>query len=290
MIWLESGDRLPMVAVLQDLLRRQEKISPAPKVDGVFGPNTKAAVMAFQKAAGLTPDGIAGPKVWKALTQANPRLIVDVVDTNHPTVQKLVQDVLVPFGSVPFNPPFLSRALELIAQHVRKKVAEHGELFLLRLFGHGNRGQQNLSTGLGGHWMDQPGAACPVGDLKTKKDGRKACVYPTGDGEALTLENIDQVRRHLQPLANCFAPLGSLELHGCEIARQQEGQMFLFRLALLMGVPVTASFKGNKVGTVKQVLRVEHPSTWFPMAGDLVSWAKNAVEVAAGKVQPASAK
>lgn len=37
------------------------------KVDGDFGPKTKAAVIGFQRAVGLTPDGIAGPKTWDAL-------------------------------------------------------------------------------------------------------------------------------------------------------------------------------------------------------------------------------
>lgn len=35
--------------------------------DGIFGPQTKQAVMAFQQANGLTPDGIVGPKTAAAL-------------------------------------------------------------------------------------------------------------------------------------------------------------------------------------------------------------------------------
>jgi peptidoglycan hydrolase-like protein with peptidoglycan-binding domain len=32
--------------------------------DGNFGPKTEAAMRAFQRANGLLPDGIAGPKTW----------------------------------------------------------------------------------------------------------------------------------------------------------------------------------------------------------------------------------
>ena len=34
-------------------------------VDGIFGSQTKAAVIAFQKDHGLSPDGIAGKKLWR---------------------------------------------------------------------------------------------------------------------------------------------------------------------------------------------------------------------------------
>lgn len=42
--------------------------SPGPS-DGVFGPQTTAAVKAFQSAKGLVPDGIVGSATWGALLQ-----------------------------------------------------------------------------------------------------------------------------------------------------------------------------------------------------------------------------
>jgi len=39
------------------------------KIDGKPGPKTKKAVKAFQKAKGLTADGVVGPKTWKELSK-----------------------------------------------------------------------------------------------------------------------------------------------------------------------------------------------------------------------------
>ena len=38
--------------------------------DGTFGPNTEAALRAFQRGHGLVPDGIVGPKTWIVLDKA----------------------------------------------------------------------------------------------------------------------------------------------------------------------------------------------------------------------------
>lgn len=44
--------------------------NPGP-VDGIYGPQTRAAVTAYQSSAGLTPDGVAGPITRNSLSQAS---------------------------------------------------------------------------------------------------------------------------------------------------------------------------------------------------------------------------
>lgn len=61
---LRVTDRGPAVR------RLQERLNAAGRevvVDGIFGQQVLAAVKAFQKAAGLTADGIVGPRTWAAL-------------------------------------------------------------------------------------------------------------------------------------------------------------------------------------------------------------------------------
>ena len=65
---LQVGSTGPNVVVLQVSLNRISQSYPAiPKIpvnDGIFGPQTRAAVVAFQQIFGLTPDGIVGPATW----------------------------------------------------------------------------------------------------------------------------------------------------------------------------------------------------------------------------------
>ena len=61
---LRRGSRGHPVPALQYLPRDR---GHAVAVDGVFGPRTMAVVLGFQRALGITADGIVGPVTWRAL-------------------------------------------------------------------------------------------------------------------------------------------------------------------------------------------------------------------------------
>jgi Putative peptidoglycan binding domain len=50
----------------RDVVTLQNRLGVSP-ADGSFGPATHAAVVTLQRAKGLTPDGVVGPKTWAAL-------------------------------------------------------------------------------------------------------------------------------------------------------------------------------------------------------------------------------
>ncbi|MER6769543.1 peptidoglycan-binding protein [Streptomyces bacillaris] len=64
----QSGSTGPQVKAIQQLLNAQGYA--AGNADGVFGPATKSATQAFQRARSLTADGAVGPKTWTALLSA----------------------------------------------------------------------------------------------------------------------------------------------------------------------------------------------------------------------------
>ena len=75
---IRKGSRGKEVKTLQSKLR----IS----VDGIFGPATEAAVIAYQKRYGLSPDGIVGPHTWTAL---------GIPTTNEPSNSRLIDEIII---------------------------------------------------------------------------------------------------------------------------------------------------------------------------------------------------
>ncbi len=62
---LSVGDRGDDVHVVQTLLKN--RAGAGIMADGRFGPKTRDAVRAFQRAKGLTADGVVGARTWAAL-------------------------------------------------------------------------------------------------------------------------------------------------------------------------------------------------------------------------------
>jgi peptidoglycan hydrolase-like protein with peptidoglycan-binding domain len=67
---VREGDTGNAVRRAQRAIRRTPNLALV--VDGIFGPATKAAVIAFQQAEGLAVDGIVGPITWNALPGGGP--------------------------------------------------------------------------------------------------------------------------------------------------------------------------------------------------------------------------
>ena len=71
---LKKGSTGEYVTLLQTKLKNKGYDLGSYGVDGDFGSATLAAVKAFQKANGLTVDGIVGPKTWAALDQSSAKV------------------------------------------------------------------------------------------------------------------------------------------------------------------------------------------------------------------------
>ena len=62
-----TGDAVRAVQAELQFRDLSGDLSLGVQVDGVFGPNTNAAVRGFQQALGSAVDGIVGPLTWCAL-------------------------------------------------------------------------------------------------------------------------------------------------------------------------------------------------------------------------------
>ena len=69
---LRKGDSGTYVTLMQTMLIQRGFSCGSSGADGKFGNGTLAALKAFQKASGLTADGVCGPKSWAALQSTEP--------------------------------------------------------------------------------------------------------------------------------------------------------------------------------------------------------------------------
>ncbi len=79
-VLLKLGDRGPQVLRLQLLL--SPRAGPPLRANGDFGPTTRDAVVAFQRARGLPQTGFVDPRMWMALGQRVWRWLPGVLATS----------------------------------------------------------------------------------------------------------------------------------------------------------------------------------------------------------------
>ncbi|MBL4844376.1 MAG: peptidoglycan-binding protein [Planctomycetes bacterium] len=82
---LKSGDSGDSVRILQ-LLVSETRSGNGPRIgsDGAFGPQTKSALQAFQRAAKVDLSGEATPRTWRALLRASKRGLLGRIDPTSP--------------------------------------------------------------------------------------------------------------------------------------------------------------------------------------------------------------
>lgn len=84
-----GGDKGDSVETLQKLLIAHGFSVGSDGADGDFGRNTESAVIAFQKANGLTPDGVCGSATWTALQTPEKTYTVIIHGVNKTEMEEL---------------------------------------------------------------------------------------------------------------------------------------------------------------------------------------------------------
>jgi peptidoglycan hydrolase-like protein with peptidoglycan-binding domain len=106
---IQEGSSGDDVRWAQYLLVRRLILSDQIQIDGIFGPQTKTAVIEFQQGAGLTQDGIVGPLTWGVLEQGFTVPPTLSEGSQGPVVQKLQESYNEGRGQfAPANDPVLA--------------------------------------------------------------------------------------------------------------------------------------------------------------------------------------
>ena len=127
-------------------------------IDGIFGPGTEAAVIAFQKSEGLAADGIAGPKTQQALglvtATATPTAAFKIESVTVNKVSKMFPST--PLGNITANLPPVLKALQ--AADLADKAMVLMALSTIRAETAGfepiSEGKSRFNTSPGGHPFD----------------------------------------------------------------------------------------------------------------------------------------
>jgi len=249
MIVVSPGERSPRVALVQVLLNRAGNTL---KVDGMFGPKTRTAVVEFQRSHGLAPNAVVGPQTWRHFPLGDNTNVVDVVDIGDPSVGGGAVWQLRRAGGNPIELGLMCAGVEQMVGEVMSQCGGAGKLALLRITGHGNLGR----------WM-----TVSVGDVVDLKR-RDYRLWATEYHSYIDWGHIDALAPTLSRLRGCFATYGMMEHGGCSLGSKARTRQVMHRLADLWDVPVSVG-----VGIQVSILKFDGKTfTAYPRHGSLDSW------------------
>jgi len=289
------------VAALQVMLCRLQRNTNL-TIDGIFGNLTANMVGQAQHQLGRRATGEVDTPTWDALCAATEYCSAfhnDIYDFRH---EQLTPDDARNQGW--FATGGMSGGVGQAVTDVANLARRPGSLVLLRFYGHGGPGIQGVTGGDNRAHDLQGRAICEVENAGRRRTGymlhsdesptgQNVCVVGVEGGgteyvrrgrfttesmdgianqAAIAEQNFMQIRNTLGRLRPCFAPCGSVEMHGCRVGMGSTGRRFLARLAQVWGVPVTGAINQQSFGT-ETADRYEGPvHTAYPGRGNLRSW------------------
>ncbi|MBM3762572.1 MAG: DUF4347 domain-containing protein [Acidobacteria bacterium] len=271
MINVRFGDVGPRVVLIQIALSTRPPQTFL-RVDGSFGERTRQAVKNLQSTITRPQTGIVEGPEWQAMMRSMPFNTFDHADVDDMVTAIQAGTFLADlaagrqYGAIAAGElaragaPVVSQGVgssNAVGDLVQRIIAGGRpiKIGLLRIFGHGGRGQQMLTAGrnVGGGAVDNASALSPLITLR--------------------------FRNQLTQAASSFRPYGSVELHGCRVADGDMGRLLLRDLAEEWGVPVTAGIRQQHVGN-GQTFRFEGPTvTAYPGRGNLRQWATRVAQL-----------
>jgi hypothetical protein len=263
---IRAGEHSPRVTLLQILLNSHACTGADGRrltVDGIYGHNTRAAVVAAGKTIGTgDPSGNAAtPALIQRLLADVDLSVITSVDLGDPELQDDVDQFQRNFDD-PILLGGMCNGLVQMVQAVRTR-ARPGRVATLRLDGHGNLGE----------WLTvSVGNVVDLRESKNRAEQQEYAAIAKEINSYISAQNFSKVNDIIQPLSAIFAPFGFAEHLGCTLGARRQTREMLRKLADLWGVPIRVGIQTQPIGSV---MDISGPAfTAFPRGQNLTGWSR----------------
>ncbi|PZW50358.1 putative peptidoglycan binding protein [Humitalea rosea] len=238
MLLIRRGDRGPRVVMIQGILRAQ---GAHIDIDGAYGPNTAAAVSAFQqRAGGLLADGTIGLDTWRAIERVTGYRIINVVDAEDSAQRQRVCSGLTRAGGNPIIMYGMSNAVAAAMDEVVARAGAGGMTAMVRFYSHGGPGMQNVASGHDGGNM--------------------------GHLSGVSVQHFPAMRAQFERLNDILAPFGCVDMMGCSVGDGAQGDALLNGISDAANRPAEAGIQvqysqdeGHKVFNFEGPVKASYP-------------------------------